>query len=91
MQSEMTPTPSIEQLRWQCRRSMLELDLLFERFVLEGHYAKLSDEQKELFGQLLEKDDPTLLEWATGKEEPEDEKIGELITLIREAQPLHKE
>ena len=81
---------TLERLRWQCRRSMLELDLLFERFVLEGHYQKLSDEQKELFAQLLEKDDPTLLEWATGKEEPEDKKIQELISLIRQVQPLYK-
>ena len=81
---------TLERLRWQCRRSMLELDLLFERFVLEGYYQKLSDEQKELFCQLLEKDDPTLLEWVTGKEEPKDEKIRDLIALIRQAQPLYK-
>ena len=90
----MTAAPrgtTLERLRWQCRRSMLELDLLFERFVLEGHYQKLSEEQKELFGQLLEKDDPTLLEWATGKEEPEDINIRELVTLIRQLEPLYKE
>ncbi len=82
---------TLERLRWQCRRSMLELDLLFERFVQEGHYGKLSEEQKALFWKLLEKDDPTLLEWVTGKEEPEDKRFQELIALIRQVGPLYSE
>ncbi len=82
---------TLERLRWQCRRSMLELDLLFERFVQEGYYAKLNSEQRDGFWQLLEKDDPTLLEWVTGKEQPEEQRFQELIALIRQVGPLYSE
>ena len=42
----------IERLRWQCRRGMLELDLLLNRF-LESAYADLSVQQRTDFVRLL--------------------------------------
>ena len=44
--------PLKEQLRWQCRRGMLELDLLFSRFLDIG-YADLTDDERADFVRLL--------------------------------------
>jgi succinate dehydrogenase flavin-adding protein (antitoxin of CptAB toxin-antitoxin module) len=66
---------------------MLELDLAFERF-LDNGYARLSDQQRDLFLQLLEYPDPTLLEWIMGKAEPDQEALAELVAQIRAADPL---
>ncbi|OGT26757.1 MAG: hypothetical protein A3I77_08070 [Gammaproteobacteria bacterium RIFCSPLOWO2_02_FULL_42_14] len=49
-------------IRWQCRRGMLELDVIFERY-LANRYDTLSPDQKKLFSQLLSQDDPTLYDW----------------------------
>ncbi|OGT43640.1 MAG: hypothetical protein A3F13_06655 [Gammaproteobacteria bacterium RIFCSPHIGHO2_12_FULL_40_19] len=46
----------------QCRRGMLELDFIFQRF-LEQHYDQLSENNKTLFSRLLDEEDPTLYDW----------------------------
>jgi antitoxin CptB len=43
------------RVRWQCRRALLELDLVFTRF-LERHFDRLTD------GQLADLDDLLLVE-----------------------------
>jgi succinate dehydrogenase flavin-adding protein (antitoxin of CptAB toxin-antitoxin module) len=62
---------------------MLELDILLEKFILQGHYAALNHQQLELFAWILEQPDPTLLGWFTGKEQPDDAAVVELVALIR--------
>ena len=78
---------AMDRLRWQCRRSMLELDLAFERF-LDNGYARLNEQQRQRFLQMLEYPDPTLLEWIMGKAEPDQADLSELVALIRAADPL---
>lgn len=46
----------------QCRRGMLELDFIFQRF-LEHHYDQLSENDKTLFSLLLNEEDPILYDW----------------------------
>ncbi|MEK7711880.1 MAG: succinate dehydrogenase assembly factor 2 [Pseudomonadota bacterium] len=60
---------ALRRLRWQCRRGLLELDLLFVRF-LEQRYSALDVEQQGAFQQLLEQPDQTLLAWLQGQQEP---------------------
>lgn len=55
------PMP-LSRLRWACRRGMLELDLLFERYVNE-QYAKQPQAEQILFAQLLEQADQDLFDW----------------------------
>ncbi|MES9836169.1 MAG: succinate dehydrogenase assembly factor 2 [gamma proteobacterium symbiont of Ctena orbiculata] len=74
---------NIERLRWQCRRGMLELDVLLEAF-LEQHYGDLSPRLKRLFVQLLEFPDPVIHAWCVGGEPPEDEEFLQLISTIRQ-------
>lgn len=62
----------LQRLRWQCRRGLLELDLLLGWFV-EQRYAALSAPLQEAFRQLLAQPDQSLLAWVQGQEVPPDE------------------
>ncbi len=52
----------LSQVRWACRRGMLELDLFLLPFC-ERYYAALSMEEQNLFKALLESPDPDLFQW----------------------------
>ncbi len=76
----------LQRLRWQCRRGLLELDLIFEAFLSnENGYRELSAVQKESFQNLLLNSDQDLQEWMMGKTEPKEPRSIELIKLIKEA------
>jgi antitoxin CptB len=75
----------IERIRWQCRRGMLELDVLLEAF-LEKHYPELSPRLQRHFHQLLEFPDPIIHAWCVGGDNPDDEEFHELIESIRTTQ-----
>lgn len=70
----------LRRLRWQCRRGLLELDLVFGRFLAE-HYLKLSADEQAAFRRLLRQPDPTVLSWLQGQSPPED--LKKIVTLIR--------
>jgi antitoxin CptB len=76
---------NIERLRWQCRRGMLELDVLLEAF-LEQHYGNLSPRLQRHFHQLLEFPDPIIHAWCVGGENPDDDEFQELLASIRTTQ-----
>ena len=59
----------LDRVRWRCRRGLLELDLVLERF-LERRYDALDDEQRRLFAELLDEPDNDLLDLALGRREP---------------------
>jgi antitoxin CptB len=63
------PDETVRRLRWQCRRGLLELDLLFLRF-LEQRYRALSTDEQGAFQRLLEQPDQMLLSWIQGQQEP---------------------
>lgn len=60
---------TVRRLRWQCRRGLLELDLLFVRF-LDQRYATLSAEEQASFQTLLEQPDQVLRDWFEGQQDP---------------------
>ncbi len=77
---------NLQRLRWQCRRGLLELDLIFEAFLSkETGYKQLSASQKENFQSLLLNSDQDLQKWMLGKAKPEEQQNIELIRLIRGA------
>ncbi|OGT51076.1 MAG: hypothetical protein A3E84_04475 [Gammaproteobacteria bacterium RIFCSPHIGHO2_12_FULL_42_13] len=49
-------------IHWQCRRGMLELDVILERF-LTYRYPQLSPKLQHDFTQLLALEDPVLFDW----------------------------
>jgi len=75
---------SDNQLRWACRRGMLELDLLLKDF-LDNCLDKISDQEKLVFQNLLTESDQTLLGYFMGHEKPEDEEILNVVEKIRGA------
>ena len=81
MPPAQTP-PSAERLRWQCRRGMLELDLLLQGF-LDAGYADLTEQQQEQFVRMLEFEDQLLLDWLMGYVVPADGGYLELVRKIR--------
>lgn len=75
---------SLAQLRWRCRRGMLELDILLNAFV-EKQYAFLDNKQIALFENLLDYPDQTLYELLIGKMQTVDREVAELVSRIRKA------
>ncbi len=71
----------INRLRWQCRRGMLELDLLLLSFFDKG-YLDLSDTNKALFEQLLSYHDQDLYQWLIQRKPVVDPLLQRLIESI---------
>jgi antitoxin CptB len=72
------------RLRWQCRRGMLELDLLLNRFLDLG-YEGLDDAERADFNRLLAYQDQVLHDWFMGNAVPADGAMRDLVRRIREA------
>jgi antitoxin CptB len=72
----------LERVRWRCRRGLLELDIVLDRFV-DRHYASLSGAQKAAFGLLLDMPDPALWDMIanTQPSSPQDERCAVLKLL----------
>lgn len=73
---------SMAELRWQCRRGMLELDLLLNRF-LETQYSQLDATRRETFVTLLSYPDQTLYELLMDKMASSNPAIAEIVKNIR--------
>ncbi len=74
--------PSNNQLRWACRRGLLELDLLLNSY-LDNVYDLLTDDEKRQFIGLLDMQDQEMYEMLTGKTSPNDKELSELLERIR--------
>lgn len=74
--------PTINQLRWACRRGLLELDLLLNSYV-DNVYAQLTDVEKRQFISLLDMQDQEMYEMLSGKTSPNDKQLAELLAKIR--------
>lgn len=69
------------KVRWQCRRGMLELDFLLQRFV-DNKYDNLSQEEKLLFFKLLEEEDSTLWDWLVEHRIPDNHPLRTIVYSI---------
>lgn len=77
---------SLDQLRWQCRRGTLELDLILRGY-LETQYSQASEDERKRFVALLEWEDGELLQVLLGNKTPDAlgfEDLIDKIKLIRE-------
>ena len=70
------------KLVWNCRRGMLELDLILQRFV-NNQMDLLNQAQLERFERLLAAQDPDLYAWLMGYETPVDKELREIVDYIR--------
>lgn len=73
---------SLSQLKWRCRRGMLELDLLLSTFV-KIEYNTLGKEDIEVFSILLDYPDQELLDLLLGKKVSDDAITSRLVNKIR--------
>lgn len=76
--------PSLDALRWQCRRGMLELDLLLGAFLDHG-YAQLNADEQARFVRLLAYPDQALYDLLMGNMASVDAGIGEMVSKVRAA------
>ena len=70
-----------DRIRWQCRRGLLELDLILAKF-LDRHLENLSPAGLNAFMRLLDYTDNDLLDLAMGKTPPPDPEIAAIIKLF---------
>jgi len=71
----------IKRLAWQCRRGMLELDVLLGPFVQDA-FRGLSAEDQENFVRLLACEDTDLFVWFMQRGEPEDAGLKRIVRMI---------
>lgn len=68
-------------LRWQCRRALLELDLVFAAF-LGRYFDRLSDDQLADLEDLLRCEDHDLWAMVNGSKPCEEERWKEMLGLL---------
>jgi len=72
----------LDRIRWNCRRGLLELDLILAAF-LERHLDKLNPEQLKLLKELLGYPDNDLLDLVMRRAELTDSRCQPLLDLMR--------
>lgn len=77
------------QLRWACRRGMLELDVLLGNY-LEEAYLYVTETDQIHFVKLLDCNDQELFMWLTGKETPEQPEFVDIVGKIRHHAKVRK-
>ncbi|MGQ3891137.1 FAD assembly factor SdhE [Legionella sp. CNM-4043-24] len=70
------------KINWQCRRGMLELDLVLNPFV-QNELDGLNEQQINTLERLLEEADPVLYSWLMNSSDPDDKELTDLVELIR--------
>lgn len=70
------------RVRWQCRRALLELDLVFTRF-LERHFDRLTDGQLADLDDLLVVEDHDLWAMINGSQPVTNDRWKEMVELLR--------
>ncbi len=78
----MADDVELRRLRWRSRRGLRELDLLLVPFV-EEVYPRLPGRARRAYRRLLELEDTELQAWFSGRGEPLDEELAELVARIR--------
>ena len=72
----------LQRVRWRCRRGLLELDIIFGRFV-EAHYAQLNESEQQIFDELLDMPDNPLWDMISGRRMAETDAQAALLEKIK--------
>jgi len=78
----MLDTAGRHRLKWKCRRGLLELDLVLERF-LENKAASLDGESLALLDELLDYQDNDLWDIVNGRSEDYAPRHKALVEVLR--------
>ena len=68
------------RLQWKCRRGLLELDLVLQKYLL-----KIKDQDVKPLDQLLELPDNDLWDIVIGRSEQYEPHLGEIVAQLRAA------
>jgi antitoxin CptB len=71
-------TVSLNRLKWECRRGLLELDLVFEKFI-----PTLRDEDVQPLSALLELPDNQLWDIISGRSDAYDRRFEQTVARLR--------
>jgi antitoxin CptB len=71
-----------ERLRWKCRRGLLELDLVFERF-FQGEGKALSPGDAAALSELLDQSDNDLWDLVIGRSDRVDARLRGILARLR--------
>lgn len=84
---KMSYEPTLEERKtiYRSRRGLKELDIYFDPYV-KNHYLTAPESEKALFAELVEQEDPDLLDWFMAVNEPEK---AELVALIAKMKDLY--
>jgi antitoxin CptB len=72
----------LERARWRCRRGLLELDILLQRF-MDKHYADLGENELQQFETLLNLPDNDLWDVITRKQKAKDPSLQSVLHLLQ--------
>ncbi len=73
-----------DRIKWHCRRGLLELDLVLERFVAR-YLDVLNPDQTAVFKELLAYEDNDLLDMVMGRAEPVNGNLSAVLEMMRAA------
>jgi antitoxin CptB len=71
-----------DRIRWDCRRGMLELDIVLARF-MEQNFERLTPQEVEVFKGLLAYSDPDLLALIQDSRSVADDEMNTVLKLLR--------
>ena len=77
----MTESELKRSYRWQCRRGLLEVDLVLNDYI-DRIFDSETEDQQLLFGRLLAEQDADLFEWFTRRSEPQDAELKAYVAHI---------
>ena len=80
----MLSEPEFHRLKWDCRRGLLENDLILERFLRQSARDLLPG-QLQAFRRLLEFNDNDLWDLMSGRAECTQPELAEVLTMLRSA------
>ncbi len=72
----------LDRVRWRCRRGMLELDIVLQRFV-DKHYTQLNETELQQFDTLLNLPDNDLWDMITTRKKLGDTKLQPILQLLQ--------
>lgn len=72
----------LDRIRWNCRRGLLELDLVLAAFI-ERHLDKLNPGQLKVLQELLDYPENDLLDLVMGRAELADRRCQPLLDMMR--------
>ena len=74
----------LERARWRCRRGLLELDIILQRF-MDEHYMQLGEAELQQFETLLSLSDKDLWDMIAAKKMVADKGLEPVLHLLQKS------